>query len=97
MAPANQTKESEVPEVSGKESGTGSGTPFACKDYTKPLKGGVPELIPDSFPESREPDFLWFGLPQPLLKKTTSKNHITSALPKRGSAVGRKKNANERK
>ena len=52
VAPANQTEESEVRELSGKESGTGSGTPFACKCYTKPLKKRVPELIPDSFPES---------------------------------------------
>ena len=28
MAPANQAEESEVRELSGKESGTGSGTPF---------------------------------------------------------------------
>ena len=41
--------------------------PFACRYYIKPLKEGVPELIPDSFPESREPHFLWFGLPQALL------------------------------
>ena len=32
-----------------------------------PLKWGFSELIPDSFPASREPHFLWFGLPQPLL------------------------------
>ena len=32
--------------------------PLACKYYTKPLKEGPPELIPDSFPEgSREPHF----------------------------------------
>ena len=28
VVPANQTEESEVRELSGKESGTGSGTPF---------------------------------------------------------------------
>ena len=60
---ANQTKESEVRELSGKESGTGSETPFACKCYTKPLKKRVPELIPDSFPESSRTSLssVWFA------------------------------------
>ena len=31
VAPANQTKESEVRELSGKESGTGSGTPMCLE------------------------------------------------------------------
>ena len=53
---ANQ---SEVRELSGKESGTGSGYPLcACKFYMKSLKKGIPELIPDSFPESSRTSFL---------------------------------------
>ena len=60
---ANQTKKSEVRELSEKESGTGSGTPFASKCYIKPLEKGVPELIPDSFLESSRTSrsSVWFA------------------------------------
>ena len=44
--------------------------PFPCKYYTKLLKKGVPELIPDSFPESSRTSFLRFGLPELLLNDT---------------------------
>ena len=37
VVPANQTEESEVRELSGKESGTGSGTPF-LREFVKVLQ-----------------------------------------------------------
>ena len=49
VAPANQTKESEVCELPGKESGTGFRNPLLLQN---PPKRGVPEQILDSFPES---------------------------------------------
>ena len=54
VAPANQTEGSEVRKLSGKESGTGSGAPFCLhvNVIQNPLNRSVPELIPDSFPES---------------------------------------------
>ena len=53
MAQANQTEASEVRELSGKESGNGSGTPFSLiTTIQNPPKRGVPEQILDSFPES---------------------------------------------
>ena len=63
VVPANQTEESEVRELSGKESGTGSGTPSCLKIYTKFKQKGVPELIPDSFPESSRTSLssVWFA------------------------------------
>ena len=64
VVPANQTEESEVRELSGKQSELVLENPFACKCYTKPLKKGVPELIPDSFPESSR---LRLALPKLLL------------------------------
>ena len=41
--------------------------PFACKYYTKPLKEGVPELIPDSFLESLQTSLslVWFAAATP--------------------------------
>ena len=61
VAPAHPTEESEVRELSGKESGISSRTPFLrgfCIVFTS-------KRTP--FPKVREPHFLRFGLPQPLL------------------------------
>ena len=60
VAPANQTKESEVRELSGKESGTGSGTPF-CFIQNQKLRGGSGThsgLLPGKVTNLT---FLWFG------------------------------------
>ena len=61
--PANQTEESEVHELLGKKSGTGSEPPFAGKYFSKALKEGVAELIPNSFPESSRTSLslVWFA------------------------------------
>ena len=71
MVPANQTEESEVRALSRKESGAGSGTPIShvnvtqtpFKSYAEPLQKEVPELIPDSFPESSRTSLssVWFA------------------------------------
>ena len=63
---ANQTEESEVRELSGKESGMRSRTPFASVNTLQNhFKKGVLERIPDSFPKVREPRFLRSELPEP--------------------------------
>ena len=63
VVPANQTEESEIRELSGKESGTGSGTPFCLFFFPEPLKNGVPERIPDFFLESSRTSLssVWFA------------------------------------
>ena len=43
--------------------------PFACKCYAKPLEKGVPELFPDSVPESSRTS-LWCAGTTPILEKT---------------------------
>ena len=79
MVPAKHTEESEVRELSGKESGTGFGTPFPCKYYTKPLKKGVPELILDSFSESSPPKTsVWFAGTTPELRPILRRSGLTS-------------------
>ena len=73
VVPANQTEESEVRKLSGKESRTGSGTPFACKYYTKPPQEGgsgtTSGLLPEKF--SNLTFFLWFAMPEYRVRQYT--------------------------
>ena len=69
VALANQTKESEVCELSGNDSRTGSGTPFCLNAIQNRLTKGVPELIPDSVPESSRTSLLFGFGKRGLLEK----------------------------
>ena len=68
VVPANQTEESEVRELLGKESELVPEPPFVCKIYINSLKEGVPEPVPDSFLESSRtgatPNGVWEHLPK---------------------------------
>ena len=68
VAPANQTEESEVCELPGRESGTGSGTRFClfvnATQPPPPKKKGVPEqnsgILPGKFSNLPDPPILVF-------------------------------------
>ena len=63
VAPANQTEESEVRELFGKESGICSGTPLFGVLHSIDKQKGVPEPVPDSFPGSSQTllSSVWFA------------------------------------
>ena len=68
VAPANQTKESEVRELLGIESGIGSGTLFSMVNTMQyPPKRGFRNQFQTPSPKVREPHFPWFGLPELLV------------------------------
>ena len=85
VAPANQTEESEVRELPGKESGICSGTPpffgGVCIAFTS--KRGFRNQFRTPFLEVRKPHFLRFGLPELLLTFASSRSlHIFRKLKK---------------
>ena len=77
VAPANQAEESEVRELSRKESGICSETPFFGR-FVKHLqaKGGSGNQFRAPSPEVRKPHFLRFGLPEPLLDDLQEVIHL---------------------
>ena len=54
--------------------------PFACKYHTKPPKKGVPELIPDSFPDSSRTSLssVWFAGATPDSIPSESEKRVAS-------------------
>ena len=63
VALANQTEVSEVRELSGNESGISSGNPLLSGFVQSYKQKGVPEPVPDSFPESSRTSLssVWFA------------------------------------
>ena len=74
VAPADQTEESEVRELPGNESGTGSGTPFVLVNAMQTPKKRSRNKFQTPSRKVLEPHFLQLGLPEPLLRYEATKH-----------------------